>query len=269
MLIGKIRKEENKMKKMVVVAIAVLFSLVGVGYASEEANMAGLLKSLVLKVTYEEEIGNGSSTLSEGRNFVTVTPGIGKAITGGLNSHPVLYVFGGGSQIYISWISPNPSSTFYNERIWTVSCDLGVISMKPQVSLTKPPAAKSNSIKGIAACNICPDGIAFNTPGDPTSGATGLCNGGGSYAVGYLTFTGTDYKAYDTGSPVGSPNYYTTSVSLTGTVAGSAFDYVGEDWASTDGKTYSDWDTFPAIFTATFAGKVTPCLPDTSCITTY
>ena len=260
------KKGENAMEKVTVIAIAVLFLLVGVGYAGPgEPNLAGPLTRLTLTLTYEEEIGNGSTTLSEGRNFVTVIPGIDKAITGGLKYDPVLYVLGNGSQIYISWVSPTTGTVFPGQRIWTISCPLGVISMKPQVSLTKPPPTKSNLIKGIASCTICPDGIEFNTANDPTSGTTGLCNGGGTPGVGYLTFTGTDYKSYDSSSQ----SYNTTSVLITGTVGGSAFNYVGDDWASNDGKTYTDWTTFPAIFTGTFAGKVTPCSPDTSCITKY
>jgi len=260
------------MKKMAVIVIVVLFSFAGVGYASEEASMAGPLTHLALTLTYEEEIGNGSTTLSEGRNFVTVTPGIGKAITGGLKYDPVLYVYGGGSFIYISWKSPNLSSPYYNQRIWTTICGPGVISMKPEVSLTKPPLAKSNLVKGIGTCSICPNGFYFSNttttyPGDPNGLTTGYCNGGGSYGIAYLTFTGTDYKSLETGSS--PPNYNTTSFSVTGTVGGSISNYVGEDWASKDGTEYGDWLTFPAIFTGTFAGKVTPCSPDTSCITTY
>jgi len=255
------------MKKMAVIVMVVLFSFVGVAYAVEETNMAGPLKSLVLKVTYEEEIGYNSQTMSEGRNFVTVTPGIGKAITGGLNSDPVLYVIGGGSQIYISWISPNSNPPNSGQRIWTINCPLGVISMKPQVSLTKPPPTKSTSIKGMGACTICPDGIGFSTANDPTTTPTGLCNGGGSYGIGYVTFAGTDNKSLETGSS--PPNYNTTSVLITATVAGSAFNYVGEDWACKDGTQYNDWSTFPAIFTGTFSAKVTPCTTDPSCVTQY
>jgi hypothetical protein len=249
------------------------------GTASEVTNLAGPLTHLGLKITYEEEIGYGSKTLSEGQNFVTVTPGIDQAIKGGLKYDPVLYLIFDSNEnltnIYISWISPNQTQgyQFFGQRIWTMSCQPGAIAMKPQVSLTKPPATKSNLIEGIAACAICPDGIAFNNPtptqlgGNPNGTPTGVCNGGGPYGVGYLTFTGTDYKSLDTGSS--PPSYHTTSVSITGAVGGSAFNYVGDDWASKDGVTYSDWLTFPAIFTGTFGVKVAPCSTDPSCITQY
>ena len=243
------------------------------------SNLAGPFTDLSLMITYEEEIGNGSQTLSEGQNFVTVTPGIDQAIKGGLKYDPVLYLIFDSNEnltsIYISWISPNqtPGYPFSGQRIWTMSCQPGAIAMKPQVSLTKPPATKSNLIEGNAACTICPDGIAFNNPtptqlgGNPNGTPTGVCNGGGPYGVGYLTFTGTDYKSLDAGSS--PPSYYTTSVSVTGAVGGSAFNYVGDDWASKDGVKYSDWTTFPAIFTGTFDAKVAPCSTDPSCITQY
>jgi len=228
------------------------------------SDMAGPFTSLSLKLTYEEEIGLGSTTLSEGRRFITVTPGIHEVVKGKLEYDPILYswfdlnssspTYGNLLQILVSWKSPNPKSSFYGQKIWTISCQPGLILTKPQVSLTKPRATQSRSVEGNAACIICPDGIGF-ADNNPTETPTGTCNGGEPYGYGYLTFTGTVYESYDSSSA----NYDTTSMSITGTVGGSAFNYVGDDWASQDGTTYSDWSTFPAIFTGTFGVKVTPC----------
>lgn len=268
------------MKKVTVIAIAVLLSLVGVGYAKEQANLAGQLSSLSLSLTYEQDLP-GTKTLSEGRKLVKITPGIDKVAT----YEPVLYFFfdpttGNLTNIYISWISPSQGSSFPRRRIWTMSCQPGVISQKPQLSSTKPPATKSNSVEGNATCIICPNGIEFaNTnyttgslyPGDPSTAPTGNCAAiSGDYSqpegLGYLTFTGIDYKSYDSTSQ----NYYTTSVSVTGAVGGSAFDYIGGDWASADGtpEPVDSWSTFPALFTGTFGSMMRPCsATDPYCLT--
>jgi hypothetical protein len=271
------------MKKMAVIVIVVLFSFAGVGYAKPEANVAGPLTHLALKVIYQEDLA-GTGTLSKGRSLVTVTPGI-DAIPGSLPVHPqpVLYIwfnldsssatYGALEQMNISWKSPNPSSPSYQQRIWTISCSQspGAVSVKPQVSTTKPPPTKTNLVEGNAICTICPDGIVFDNSstvppnGDPTGTPTGYCVGGDPVGYGYITFTGTDYKSWDSSDQ----SYYTTSISVTGTLGGSSFNYIGDDWASKDGPIGDG--PFPAIFSGTFAVKLTPCplSTDTYCFITY
>jgi hypothetical protein len=244
------KKGEKTMKKILVIAIAVLFSLVGFKYASAKilgGGFGGPLTTLNLSVTYEEELP-ATSTLLEGRELVTVASGIKQRYD------PQLQLFfdtnGNLYQILISW--QNPSNT--GETIETVSCaggnqfapipDLpgtldGAISTKPQLSIKKPPATANGSVEGVATCYVCPDGFA-------SSGGvlTGLCNGGESYGQGYMTYKGTFVKDVATG--------ITTSMSVTGTVAGAGFDYVGAQWASKACNTYGGAFDCTALFTGTF-----------------
>jgi len=148
------------------------------------------------------------------------------------------------SKILISWIGPNVNDagiyTPPGGRIMTIACsggnnsisnpnpDLGAtgisdptdgtISTKPQIPTKNPPATKTSSIEGVAACHICPSGIQFSSGKE-----TGFCNDGSSYVDGYITYQGTGTKNNTLG--------YVTSASFTFTVAAGGFSYVGEDWA--------------------------------------
>ncbi len=228
-------------------------------YASAQtfgSGLGGHLTALNLDVTYEEELP-ATSTLSEGRELVTVVSGIKQAYD------PYLHLWfdtnGNLYQILISWL--NPANT--SQRIWTVNCsggnlyapipDLpetlsGGISTKPQLSIKKPPLTASGSVEGVATCFVCPDGFAFSSPGAPT----GLCNGGESYGQGFMTYKGTTVKTVATGE--------TASASLTGTVAGAGFEYVGAEWASSKAcNSYGGTCDCTALFTGTFGATVTPC----------
>jgi hypothetical protein len=252
------KKGENTMKKILLIAIALLFSLVGFKYASAQTfsyGFGGHLTTLNLGITYEEELP-ATSTLSEGRELVTVASGIKQAYDPYLHlwfdTNKNLY------QILISWLNPTNTS----QRIWTIICDGGnqsaptpglpetldgTVSTKPQLSIKKPPATESISIEGVASCYVCPDGLAFSSPGVPT----GLCNGGESYGQGYMTYKGTVAKTVATGEQ--------TSISVTGTIAGAGFEYVGAEWASTACNNYGGTFDCTALFTGPFGATTTPC----------
>jgi len=264
------------MNKVTVVAIAVLFLLVGFGYASAQQliNMAGPLTSLRLNVTYEEELPP-TTILLEGQEFITVVPPIGKLLSASESAlvgykyqfDPMLYEWfdtnGNLSQINITWLDPNPNSSTYGLKIWTMSCtggnqsapipdkgpsgmseiQDGSISTKPRE--TSQATTRTDSVEGVLACYICPDGFVYSlvgTTSTPTLANT-VCNGGESYINGYLTFRGTNHWNLTTN---------TVTSSITGTVAGGSFDYVGETWASKDCTIYSSAFECRANFTGTF-----------------
>jgi hypothetical protein len=252
------KKGKRTMKKILILAIAVLFSLVGFKYTSAAtfgSGFGGNLTTLNLDVTYEEELP-ATATLSEGKELVTVASGIKQAYD------PYLHLWfdtnGNLYTILISWLNPTNTS----QRIWTVSCsggnqnapipDLpntltGAVATKPQLSIKKPPATENSSVEGVATCYVCPDGFAFSSQGVPTD----LCNGGESYGLGYMTYKGTVVKTLATGKE--------TSISLTGTVAGAGFDYVGEEWVSKDCNTYGGTFDCTALFSGSFGATLAPC----------
>lgn len=259
------------MKKIAVIAIAVLFLVVGFRYAGAQQypNAAGPLNHLSLKITYQEEIP-ATATKSKGRKLVTVASGINN-----VEDKPILYfrfdpIDGYLTKILVSWLDPNPNSPSYGTKIWTMSCkggnenapipnlpaiQDGGISSKPQVSLAKPPATETRSVKAAASCWVCPDGFAFDNSGNPT----GLCNGGESYVAGSMVFQGTLHTNLTTQMP--------TSFSVKGTIDAGTFDYIGEEWASKDCLTYPDFPSCTALFTGTFGATLTPCpASDPDCI---
>jgi hypothetical protein len=257
------KKGGKTMKKIAVIAIAVLFLLVGFRYASAQQypNMAGPLNRLSLKITYQEEMP-ATKTLTKGRKLVTVPSGINN-----VEDNPILYfrldpIDGYLTKILVSWLDPNPNSPSYGTKIWTMSCkggnenapipnlpaiQDGGVSTKKQLSLAKPPATETRSVIGGAICWVCPDGFAFDNLGNPT----GLCNGGGSYVAGSMFFQGSLHTDLTTQMP--------TSFSVKGTIDGGTFDYIGEQWASKDCITYPDFPSCKALFTGTFGATLTPC----------
>jgi len=273
------------MKKIAVIAIVVLLLPVGFGYSasSTQPNMAGPLTTLSLDVTYEEETGYESKTLSEGKKWVTVVPGIERKVIGKFKYEPVLYFYfdtsGNLTHIIISWLNPpgtsypEPDPGFSGTRIVPISCgsgnvfaptpDLpaeedGIISTKPQHAIGVTPATITGSFRTVANCWFCPDGFAFNsTTGVPT----GVCNGGESYVAGIMTLTGTATKNTTTKE--------ITSFSVNGTMASSGFYYLGEtDWASPNCTTYPDFLNCKGYFTGSFAATLAPCsTTDPNCYT--
>jgi len=275
------------MKKVTVGAIAVLFLLVGFGYASAQqnnlnTNLAGALTSLTLQITYEEEL-LPTTTLLEGQSFVTVPSLIGRALSAPearlagykRQDDPIVYMWVDGngnlSQLNMTWLDPNPNHNTYQEKIWTISCtggnqtapvpDLGpagaeiqdgIIATKPRV--TAKAAARTDTVRGVLACFICPDGFQYTLVDGttPTLNYT-TCNGGESYTNGYLIFTGTlKHNLVPTDTIV--------SASISGTLAGGSFDYVGESWVAKDCNTNSDTFECKANFTGTFAAAtLTAC----------
>lgn len=290
------------MKKMVVTAIAVLFLSVGLCYASSTAtyDMEGPMSSLSLKITYQEDL-LATKTLTDGRALLTVTSGLNEVSNKVWVYEPQVYFdftssnwptseSGMLSKILISWIGPNVNDTgIYTPtgvggRILTIACsggnnsisipnpDLGptgisdptdgAISTKPQIPIKNPPATKTSSIEGVAACHVCPSGFQFS--GGKT---TGYCNDGSSYVDGYITYQGTGTKNISLG--------YVTSASFTFTVAAGGFAYIGEDWAvdlnskGISGKqcnitceNSSSTGTVsccPAILAGTFKATLAPC----------
>ena len=108
-------------KKTAVIAISVLFLLVGLCYAQD---VAGPLSMLNLKITYEEFLPP-TSTLSDGRKLIKVTSGLNNSVY-----EPALYIkadvnTGLISRIWISWIDPNINDLFYNQRILAIGCSGG------------------------------------------------------------------------------------------------------------------------------------------------
>ena len=261
------------MNKIVVIAIAVLFLSVGLSYASgSETNNAGPISSLNLEISYTEELPQ-TKTLSEGQEVITVTSGLNEVVKGKLVYDPELY-FGFDptskllTSIQISWIDPNINDPMYGQRIVAMACEGGnntpstptpglpvptdgMVVSKPQVSLSKPPATKTETINGMASCFVCPSGFSTTT--------TGLCNDGSSYVTGYIIYKGAHTKNTSTGS--------TISASITATVGAAGFNYIGEDWAvDLNSKgisqkpcvTYSDFPYCYAFLTGTLKATLTP-----------
>jgi len=279
------------MKKILVIAIAVLFSLVGFNQAGAQSppgvpasfsNYAGPLTHLQLSVIYQEVIPE-TATHSDGRKLVKVAPSIVK-------HNPVLYFFmdtGPLVRVDISWL--NPTVTFHNgpdgsstQRIWTMSCtggnlfaptpDLGpggasnpedgTVSSQPSLSRKKFPATATNSAVGVFSCWFCPDGFQFNDSG----AKTGVCNSGASYVSGTMNFQGTAVEDI-TGTP-SSPRRTVASFSVKGTVAGAGFDYIGEEWKTADCLTFVDFPACKALFDGSFGATLTPCSAgDPDCLT--
>jgi len=287
------------MKKVTIGATVVLFLLVGFGYANAQqnniiTNMAGELTSLTLQITYEQELAP-TLTQSEGQSLVTATSSIGRGLPADQQKslgykrqdNPVIYMWvdgnGNVSQINMTWRSPiNPGTA----KIWTVNCrggnqtvgttgtgtpglglsptgptprtEDGMISTMPRE--TKAATARTDTVRGVLACSICPDGFPFDDSTSPPTiiansnfSNTFTCNDGESYANGYLTFTGTFY--YNLG-----PNGPTiTSATITGTMGGGSFDYFGADWAATPCNVIDPNFECKGIFTGTFGAKLTAC----------
>jgi hypothetical protein len=238
---------------------------------------------LNLKITYEEFLPP-TSTLKDGKKFITVMSGLNK-VSGSSVYEPALYIKGDSatgliSRIWISWINPNINDPFYNQRILTISCSGGNtssanpnpglpvptdggISTKKQLPVKNTPATRTDSAQGVAICYLCPDGFQFDVSGNPT----GLCNDGTSYVSGYMTYSGKATKDLSTKE--------TISVSLSATVGAGGFDYIGEDWAvaldpvtflsTKDCNTYNG--VFPncqAVLAGTLKSTLTPCPANSS-----
>ena len=259
------------MKKIAVIAIAVLFSLVAFRYASAQTfNYAfgGHLTTFSLDVTYQQKLP-ATSTLHDGKKFITVASGLNKVVSGKREYDPYIRFWwdtnGEVYKILISWWNPtNPS-----ERIFTISCsggneyvpalgtsqeEDGFITTDPQYPENKPPATFIGSVEAVATCYFCPDGFAFTSP---TSGVpTGVCNSGLSYNQGYMTIKGTfvgvpSAPAHSEGGA--------DSITITGMVAGSGFNYVGEQWVAQDCNTNGGTTSCTALFDGTIGAKLTPC----------
>jgi hypothetical protein len=229
------------MKKVVIAAIAVLFLLVSFEYASaQQPNLGGKLTGLSLKVTYQQElVPKDPAKQSEGDKLVTKTSGI-KA---GAKYDPVLYIEvdpNTGNPLEIDFFWKNPKSGI---KILTISCPFpATISSTPMISTTRPPATVTSSFKGFEVCRFCPDGINTGT----------LCNSGEPAGLGILYVEGTFHE--DTVTQI--PN----SVSISGGVDGTGFNYLGEDdWASTNCTLYPDFTACPAIFQGSFGATLKPC----------
>lgn len=284
------------MKKVTIGAIAVLFLLVGFGYAGAQqndmiTNMAGALTSLSLQIIHEQELAP-TANQSEGQQFVTATSLIGRALSASeaklagfkRQDNPVIYMWvdgnGNVSQINMTWLPPpNPGTG----KIWTVNCrggnqtvgttgtgtpgiglgptgptartEDGIISTMARE--TKTATTRSDSVRGVLACSICPDGFPVDENTSPptiivnSNFGTFTCQSGASYANGYLTFTGTFVHNLLTDT--------ITSASITGTVAGGSFDYIGADWAATPCNIIDPSFECKGNFTATFGAKLTAC----------
>lgn len=229
------------MKKVVIAAIAVLLLLVSFEYASaQQANLGGALTGLSLSVTYQQELVPRDLTKqSKGDKLVTKTSGI----RAGAKYDPVLYIEVDpteGNPLKIDFYWKNPKS---GSKILTISCPFpAIISSKPMISTTRPPATVTTSFKGFAVCTFCPDGI--NT-------GTLTCNSGQATGSGILYVEGTFHK--DTVTEI------ITSVSISGGVNGADFNYLGEDdWASVN-CTNPDSTPCPAIFQGGFGATLKPC----------
>lgn len=238
------------MKKILVIAIAVLFLLVGFKYVNAQIypNIGGHFTSLTLRVIYQElTIPKDQTKFRDGYKYVTVIP----PIKGNSIYDPILYVgidqvTGDPSEIDFYWKHPN------GNKILAIYCPYPtIISSRPQTS--KTATTRTEQFQGIAVCNFCPDGINFNNL--PTSG----CNSGQPSPTGeptgiaYLNFKGTTHQDLN-------PKQI-TSVSINGTVAGGGFDYLGQsDWASPDCTIYPpDFPACESIFTGNFNATLTPC----------
>ena len=259
------------MKKALVMVIAVLFSVVGFKYASAQppaggSGIGGHLTTLSLDVTYEEVLP-ATTTLTEGRELLTVPSGINKVVKGKQEYDPYLVLWfdanGNLYELLMSWYDPTGAIP-EPAKIWTVSCMggnefpqpypsqpsilTGALTTKPQVSKTKPPATASKKIQGVASCYVCPDGFQFSG-GMPT----GYCNDGtSSYGSGYITYSGTGVFNVATKAIV--------SVAFTGTVAGSGFYYDEPEWVPLSGKACLEGPgSCQAGFSGTFAATLTPC----------
>ncbi|MGA2403851.1 MAG: hypothetical protein ABSG91_19445 [Syntrophobacteraceae bacterium] len=259
------------MKKVLVMVIAVLFSVVGFEYACAQpptggSGIGGHLTTLNLKVTYAEQLP-ATTTLSKGKKLITVASGINKVVKGQQQYDPYLAIWFDASgdlyELLMSWYDPTGAIP-KPAKMWTVACIggnqgpqpfpgqpsilSGALSTKPQVSKTKPPITESRTVKGVASCYVCPDGFQFSG-GVPT----GYCNDGtSSYGSGYMTYGGTGVFNVATGNPV--------SVSLTGTVAGAGFYYDAPEWVPSPSTSCNEGPySCQALFTGTFGATVKPC----------
>jgi hypothetical protein len=230
------------MKKVVITAIAVLFLVVSFEYASaQQQNLGGKLTGLSLRVTYQQELVPKDPTKqSEGDKLVTKTSGIKK----GAKYNPVLYieVDPEGNPLLIDFYWKNPKSGI---KILTMSCPSpAIISSKPMISTTRPPAAVTSSFKGFGVCTFCPGGI--------NGIITGTTCNSGQAGFGILYVQGTVHKNTTDGT--------ITSVSIDGGVDGADFNYLGEDdWASANCILYPDFLACPAFFEGGFGATLKPC----------
>jgi hypothetical protein len=255
------------------------------------SDMAGPISNLSLEIIHEEKLP-ATKTLAEGGDLVTVTSGLNQVVKGTRVYDPALYLefdptTGLLTDILISWIDPNINDSMYGQRILTIACDGGnnassipnpglpeatdgMVTTKPQVSLSEPPATERNSVEGVAACHVCPNGFQYNTTTSPPT-LTGVCNDGSSYVTGYLTYQGTRTKNISLG--------YVTSASLTVTIGAGGFNYIGEDWAvdlnptthlsERPCVTSSDFSYCQAILKGTLKATLTPCPSGSTWATCY
>lgn len=259
------------MKKISIIAVALLFSLVGFKYANAQSTMGGRLHTLSLNVTFKADEPQ-TSTHTEGSKLVTAKSGLNKSVKGVMTYDPVLYFsFDSNNQlakIIFDWLSPstNDPNVLAGTRIYTIHCTGGntftpvpglpkpldgMITSDPQLPTHNTPSTHSSSFEGVATCYFCPDG--FKDPGaDPSPG---VCNDGSSYGQGYLIYKGTA-----SGLPTGGSGL-PTSISVSGEVGGSGFIYLGDYWASAD---YTGANTPKALFYGTFSATLTPC-SDSTC----
>jgi len=282
-----------------VLVLLVGFGHAGAEQNNLVTNLAGQFTNLSIRINYEEEQVPYSSSYTEGQIVVLATSSIGQytppSEQGILGTHmynPILYLWVDGqgnlSQINITWLNPNdspPPSITYLERIWTVSCaggnqrapivskglggvteiEDGTIANKPptySTAITKP-TTRIDQVQGVLACYICPDGFEYTppvyntepTPSIPPTLNNTTCNGGESYTSGYLTFQGTFYHSFVV---PGVPDAI-TSASISGTLAGGSFNYLGEAWAAKPCNTYGGSFLCKANFAATFTATLAPC----------
>jgi hypothetical protein len=234
------------MKKVVIAAIVVQFLLVGFEYSSAQPkpNLGGKVTGLDMKVTYQQEtVPTDPTKQTEGDKLVTVTSRIKPNAT----YNPVFYIRvdplnGNFLEMDLYWNNPKTGV-----KILTTSCPSPpLISSKPKISITKPPAEITISFKGFGLCTFCPDGI---------SGGT-TCNGGHPAGFGILFVEGTIRTNTTTEIP--------KSVTITnGALDGVEFNYLGEDdWASPNCTLYPDFLACPAYMQGSFGVTLKPC-PDT------
>lgn len=264
------------MKKIAIIAIAVLFWLVGLCYAQD---VAGPLSMLNFKITYEEYVP-ATKTMKDGIKLITVMSGLNQVVSGSSVYEPAIYIkqdpaTGLISRIWISWLDPNINDiNLYNTRILTIACSGGntsasiptpglpeptdgLISTKKQLPVKNTPTTRTDSFQGVAGCHICPNGFGFLN-----GTLTGLCNDGSSYVNGYISYSGKSTRDLTTKE--------TISASISATVGAGGFNYIGEDWAvALDPTTHlsaKDCDTFNGVFPycdavlgGTLKATVIPC----------
>jgi hypothetical protein len=272
------------MKKMMVVAVVIVFLMAGFGYSyAQQPDMAGPLKSLNLKITYQQHVPSTKpSTLTGSEHLITVPSSLNKAVKGVWKYDPTFF-WGIGTKtgIQISWIGPNVNDVtnkYYTsgERILTMVCGggnssasnpdpsqpeatNGFIASHPPVSLTA--ATVTSSFQGVVDCWICPSGFATPPPY--------LCNDGSSYVSGTMTLKGTFITDTTTG-------YITHMNIVSATVSAAGFNYYGEDWAvylNTTSESKQDCLTdanhpyCEAILTGTLSANLTQCASGSTYLT--